>query len=51
MVRTKLVPRNKKIRRWPPRQPSTKYKIKALMPEQKNSLDLKKRASDKNNYH
>ena len=35
MVQTKLVPRNRRIRRWPPRQPSTKYKTKTLMPEQK----------------
>ena len=35
MVRVKLVPKRVKIRRWPPREPYTKYKIKTLLPEQK----------------
>ena len=29
------------IRRWPPRQQYTKYKIKTLLPEQK-TVDIKK---------
>ena len=42
MVRTKLVPRRVKIiRRWPPRQPSVKCKIKTILPEQK-TIDIKK---------
>ena len=42
MVRTKLVPRRAKIiRRWPPRQPSVKCKIKTILPEQK-TIDIKK---------
>ena len=39
MVRSKLVP--KEIRQWPPRQPSTKFKIKTLLPEQK-TINIKK---------
>ena len=39
MVRTKLVP--KKVRQWPPRQSYTKFKIKALLPEQK-TVNIKK---------
>ena len=36
MVITKLVPKRVvKIRRWPPKTPSTKYKIKPIVPEQK----------------
>ena len=35
MVRTKLVPKRVRIRRWVPRQQYTKYKIKTLLPEQK----------------
>ena len=35
MVRTKLIPQRTKIRKWPPRQPLTKYKIITLVPEQK----------------
>ena len=35
MVRTKLVPKRVKIRRWPPREPYTRFKIKTLLPEQK----------------
>ena len=35
MVRTKLVPLRTNIRRWPPRERYTKYKIKTLLPEQK----------------
>ena len=41
MVRTKLVPRRVKIRRWPPRQPTVKFKIKTILPEQK-TIDIKK---------
>ena len=41
MVRMKLVPRRVKIRRWPPRQPAVKFKIKAILPEQK-TIDIKK---------
>ena len=41
MVRTKLVPRRVKIRRWPPRQPTVKFKIKAILPEQK-TIGIKK---------
>ena len=39
MVRTKLVP--KRIRQWLPKQPYTKFKIKALLPEQK-IINIKK---------
>ena len=35
MVRIKLVPKWVKIRRWLPKEPYTKYKIKTLLPEQK----------------
>ena len=35
MVRTKLVPRRVRIRRWPPREPYVKFKIKTILPEQK----------------
>ena len=35
MVRTKLVPRRVRIRRWPPREPHVKFKIKTILPEQK----------------
>ena len=41
MIRTKLVPRRVKIRRWPPRQPTVKFKIKTILPEQKAN-DIKK---------
>ena len=41
MVRTKLVSRRVKIRRWLPKQPSVKFKIKAILPEQK-TIDIKK---------
>lgn len=42
MARTKLVPKRAvKIRRWPPRQPYTKFKIKTLIPEQK-TVQIKK---------
>ena len=42
MVRTKLVPKRVvKISRWPPKSPSTKYKIKTIVPEQKN-VQIKK---------
>ena len=36
MVRTRLVPR-KRVRtaRWPPREPSVRFKIKTLLPEEK----------------
>ena len=35
MVRTKLIPKKVRIRQWPPREPYTQFKIKALLPEQK----------------
>ena len=35
MVRTKLVPKKVKIRRWPQREPYVQYKIKTILPEQK----------------
>ena len=35
MVRTKLVPRRVRIRRWPPREPYVKFKIKTILPDQK----------------
>ena len=41
MVRTKLVPKRVKIRRWLPRLPSAKFKIKTIIPEQK-TVDIKK---------
>ena len=41
MVRTKLAPKRINIRRWPPRERYTKYKIKMLLPEQK-TVDIKK---------
>ena len=41
MVRTELVPKRVKIRRWPPRQPAVKFKIKTILPEQK-TIDIKK---------
>ena len=37
MVRKKLVPKGVNIRRWPPRQQYTKYKIKTLLPEQRKT--------------
>ena len=43
MVRTKLVP--KKVRQWPPRQSYTKFKIKALLPEQK-TVNIKKKRTN-----
>ena len=41
MFKTKLVPKRANIRRWPPRERYTKYKIKTLLPEQK-TVDIKK---------
>ena len=35
MVTTKLVPRRVRIRRWPPREPYVKFKIKTILAEQK----------------
>ena len=35
MVRTKLVPKRVRIRRWPRRQPYVQFKIKTILPEQK----------------
>ena len=35
MVRVKLVPRRADRKRWPPKEPYVKYKIKTLLPEQK----------------
>ena len=40
MVRTKLGPK-RKIRRWPPREPYGKYKIKTIIPKQKTIQILK----------
>ena len=42
MVRTKLVPKRVKIRRWPPQVPSTRFKIKTIIPEQKTIQTKKK---------
>ena len=41
MVRTELVPKRVKIRRWPPREPYTRFKIKTLLPEKK-TVQIKK---------
>ena len=41
MARTKLTPKRVRIRRWPPKQPSAKFKIKTIMPEQK-TVNIKK---------
>ena len=41
MVRTKLVPKRINVRCSPPRERYTKYKIKALLPEQR-TIDIKK---------
>ena len=41
MVRTKLVPKRTEIWRWPPGEPYGKYKIKAIIPEQK-TIQIKK---------
>ena len=41
MVRTKLIPKRAKIRRWPSRAPSIKFKIKSVIPEQK-TVQIKK---------
>ena len=35
MIRTKLVPKRVKIRRWPSKEPYLQFKIKTLLPEQK----------------
>ena len=35
MVRTKLVLKRVKIRRWPPKEPYVQFNIKTLLPEQK----------------
>ena len=35
MVRTKLVPKRVRIRRWLPREPYVQYKVKTILPEQK----------------
>ena len=42
MARTKLPPRRVRIRRWPPREPPVRFKIKALLPEQK-MVDIKEK--------
>ena len=34
MARTKVTPKGLKIRTWPPKQPSVRFKIKTMMPEQ-----------------
>ena len=44
MVRIKLAPKRINIRRCPPRERYTKYKIKMLLPEQK-TVDIKKKRS------
>ena len=44
MVRIKLLPKRVKIRRWPPKEPYTKYKIKTLLPEQK-TIQIRKTAN------
>ena len=43
MARVKLVPKRlpNRIRKWPPREPHQKYKIKTLLPEQK-TVQIKK---------
>ena len=41
MARTKVTPKRVRIRRSPPREPPTRFKIKTIMPEQKNWI-LKK---------
>ena len=41
MARTKVTPKRVRIRRWPPKQPSAKFKIKTIMPEQK-TVNIKK---------
>ena len=43
MVRTKLIPKRVNIRRWPPKEQFTEYKIKTLLPEQK-TIKIKKTA-------
>ena len=35
MIRTKLVPKRVKIRRWASKEPYLQFKIKTLLPEQK----------------
>ena len=35
MARTKVTPRRRQIRRWPPREAYQKFKIKTIMPDQK----------------
>ena len=35
MVRTKVVLRRVRIKKWPPREPYTQFKIKTYLPEQK----------------
>ena len=41
MARTKVTPKRVRIRRWPPKQTSAKFKIKTIMPEQK-MVNIKK---------
>lgn len=41
MARTKVTPRRRMIRRWPPGEAYQKFKIKTIMPEQK-MVDIKK---------
>ena len=43
MVRTKLVPKRVRIRRWQPREPHIQFKIKTLLPEQR-VVQIKKKA-------
>ena len=39
MARTKVTPKRIRIRRWPPKQPPVKFKIKTIMPGQK-TIDI-----------
>ena len=41
MARTKVAHKRIRIRRWPPRQPPVRVKIKTIMPKQK-MVDIKK---------
>ena len=47
MIRTKLVPKRVKIRRWPSKEPYLQFKIKTLLPEQK-VVQIKKNGRHKN---
>ena len=45
MARTKVTPKRVRIRRWPPREPPIRFKIKTIMPEQKTVGIKEKRVS------